>query len=128
LLNADELLNNRNTDLPYTEAKTEVVIDRIKGTATPRQIERVPAGVEFEFEIIFNVWNSVSNEMFVGEEEGLGILSKGMGLLEMDYLGGKGSRGSGHIKFIVNKVIIYDLVNEKEINNDYLQKYFHRFL
>ena len=35
------------TDLPFTEAKTEVSIDRVTSAANPRQIERVPAGAAF---------------------------------------------------------------------------------
>ena len=33
-----------NTDLPYTESKTEVAMDRITAKANPRTFERVPAG------------------------------------------------------------------------------------
>lgn len=42
-----------NTDLPYTESKTEVAIDRITAKANPRTFERLPAGaiqVEYGFE------------------------------------------------------------------------------
>ena len=41
-----EALQER-TDLPYTEAKTEVSIDRVTSAANPRQLERVPAGAVF---------------------------------------------------------------------------------
>src|SRR5690606_15357641 len=54
LLNADYLLGK--TDMPYTEGKTEVVIDRIKSSANPRQIERVPAGAEFGLNMVLNIW------------------------------------------------------------------------
>jgi CRISPR-associated protein Csm3 len=36
-----------NTDLPYTESKTEVAIDRVTAKANPRTFERVPAGAKF---------------------------------------------------------------------------------
>ena len=36
-----------DTDMPYTEVKTEVAIDRITSAATPRQNERVPAEATF---------------------------------------------------------------------------------
>jgi CRISPR-associated protein Csm3 len=39
----------------YTEWKFENAIDRITSAANPRQIERVPRGAEFEFELIYNV-------------------------------------------------------------------------
>ena len=40
------------TDLIVSEAKYENVIDRQKGTASnPRQTERVPAGIKFDYDI-----------------------------------------------------------------------------
>lgn len=86
------LLEKAETDLLYTDVKTEVVIDRITSQATPRQIERVPAGSEFEFSMIFNV--------FVKEDLGfLKYVFQAMTLLEDDSIGGQGSRGYGRIKF-----------------------------
>ena len=86
------LKDNPNTDMPYTEVKTEVVIDRLTSKATPRQLERVPAGAEFEFEFVYSVYNKQDvdwlKQVFVG-----------MDLLEGDFLGGQGSRGSGQIRF-----------------------------
>ncbi|MGB3619167.1 MAG: type III-A CRISPR-associated RAMP protein Csm3, partial [Catalinimonas sp.] len=58
LLNADQL---QNTDLPFTEAKTEVVIDRITSAAMPRTVERVPAGAEFALNIVVNVFETDSH-------------------------------------------------------------------
>jgi CRISPR-associated protein Csm3 len=79
--------------LPYTEIKAENRINRITGTAeNPRFTERVPAGAEFDFRITLKIY---SNE----DEKLLDILLKGMKLLELDYLGGCGSRGYGRIKF-----------------------------
>jgi len=40
-------LQKLRTDLPFTEVKTEVAIDRVTSAASPRQMERVPAGVVF---------------------------------------------------------------------------------
>jgi CRISPR-associated protein Csm3 len=75
------------------EIKTENTIDRVKGTAKhPRQTERVPAGVEFDFEIKVKVLEGDDEETFKK------IIEKGLNLLEMDYLGGNGSRGYGRIK------------------------------
>ena len=78
----------------YTEIKTENVIDRLTSAANPRKIERVPAGVVFEFELIYNVFDGDDEKLF---EE---IVLKGLRLLEDDYIGGMGSRGYGKIKFI----------------------------
>ena len=81
-------------DMPYTESKSENVIDRVKGTAEhPRQIERVPAGVSFEVEFVINVWNTDTESDFKA------MLEKGIRLIENDYIGGSGSRGYGQVKF-----------------------------
>ena len=91
---AERLKNCNNLDMPYTEAKWENVIDRVKGTAEhPRQMERIPAGVFFELEFVINVWDTD------GDGKGLvELLEKGITALENDYLGGSGSRGYGQIK------------------------------
>ena len=83
-----------NTDLPYTESKTEVCIDRITAKATPRTFERVPAGAKFKFEMILNIYD--------GEDEAQlkATLKQAVTLLQDDYLGGQGSRGYGQVRII----------------------------
>lgn len=77
-----------------TEVKSENRIDRIKGTAEhPRFIERVPEGTEFDFLITFKVLDESDAEFF---DE---YLLAGLKLLELDAIGGSGSRGYGRIKF-----------------------------
>ena len=82
-----------NTDLPYTESKTEVAIDRITAKANPRTFERVPAGAKFKLNMVLNI--------FEGEDEVKlkDTLTQAIALLEDDYLGGHGSRGYGQVKF-----------------------------
>lgn len=75
------------------EVKFENSINRITAVATPRQIERVPAGAEFAFSIIYNV--EVMDEAVADMQ----LLSNGLKLLQMDYLGGNGSRGYGRVSF-----------------------------
>lgn len=76
----------------FTEVKSENRINRIRGVAEhPRFTERVPAGAEFDF--------SVSLKEFEGDGDLLGFLFEGLRLLEMDSLGGSGSRGYGRICF-----------------------------
>ncbi len=79
-------------DMPYSEVKTEVVIDRITSRAMPRQIERVPAGTVFNMEIVLNIYH--------GDDEAamLKDILKALCLVQDDYLGGSGSRGSGQVK------------------------------
>lgn len=82
----------RERNLPYTEIKAENRINRITGTAEhPRFTERVPRGAKFEFKVTFKV-------LAEGDEALFEELLKGLKLLELDYLGGSGSRGYGRIK------------------------------
>lgn len=82
----------KDLELEYTEVKWENVIDRITSAANPRQMERVPPSAEFEFEMIYNVFNDE-------DKQNLKHLYKAMELLEHDYLGGQGTRGYGKIVF-----------------------------
>ena len=91
-----------DTDMPYTEIKTEVAIDRITSAATPRQGERVPAEATFgPLEMVYSLYTLDSDsEGSVDREIALfDTVLMGMELLEDDYLGGSGSRGSGKIAF-----------------------------
>lgn len=84
----------RNTDLYLTEAKTEVAIDRITANANPRTNERIPKGVTFDFEAILNIFSTDD------EQQLRDSFKKAVNLLADDYLGGHGSRGYGHIRFV----------------------------
>lgn len=96
LLNPDAL---KGTDLPFTEAKTEVVIDRITSAAMPRSFERVPAGAKFGLNIILNIFDEDPHKDKLQE-----LTYKALQLVQDDYLGGSGSRGSGQVKFKINSV------------------------
>jgi CRISPR-associated protein Csm3 len=87
-----EDLEKIDTGLKYTEWKFENVIDRITAQATPRQIERVPAGSVFKLEIIYNIENKEN------AESDLRNIEKCLELLKDDFLGGQGSRGYGKIE------------------------------
>lgn len=82
-----------NTDLPYTESKTEVAIDRVTAKAMPRTFERVPAGAKFKLNMVLNVFEGED------EKELKKTLKQAIELLQDDYLGGHGSRGYGQIEF-----------------------------
>lgn len=96
---AATLQNETHTDLPFTEVKTEVAIDRVTSVATPRQMERVPAGVVFApGMMVYSIYAGADCD----PEEDVRLLATvfdGMRLLEDDYLGGLGSRGSGQVHF-----------------------------
>lgn len=87
MTNADKLKN-----VGVTEIKSENTISRADSTANPRQIERVIPGALFDVVITYNFIDADE------ADEDLRLLAKAMKLLEVDYLGGHGSRGSGRVK------------------------------
>lgn len=93
LSNADELdsLGVRS----YTEVKFENTIDRITAEANPRQIERAIRTSTFDFELIYEITDENENQV----EEDFKVIRDGLKLLELDYLGGSGSRGYGKVAF-----------------------------
>ena len=96
---AAALESSAHTDLPYTEVKTEVSIDRVTSAANPRQMERVPAGSVFgPAEMVYSIYTGDECDP-VADTARLKTVVEGMQLLEDDYLGGLGSRGSGKIRF-----------------------------
>jgi CRISPR-associated protein Csm3 len=93
-LDADWVKDVREDNLPLTEIKSENSINRISGTATnPRQTERVPAGAKFTFRLSFKCLSEKDEQSLIP------IVLDGLKLLEMDSLGGSGSRGYGKVKF-----------------------------
>ena len=82
---------------PYTERKWENTINRITAMANPRQMERVPAGAEFDFQIVYRIFDTgdggaIDHRLFKHVLEGLL-------LVQNDALGGSGSRGYGRVEF-----------------------------
>ncbi|MER3459031.1 MAG: type III-A CRISPR-associated RAMP protein Csm3, partial [Chloroflexota bacterium] len=95
---ARKLEESGRTDLPYTEVKTEVSIDRVTSAANPRQMERVPAGTEFgQAELVYSIYSGDGCDKKCDIER-LRVVVEGLRLLEDDYLGGLGSRGSGKVR------------------------------
>lgn len=96
---ADDLERSGRTDLPYTEVKTEVSIDRITSQANLRQMERVPAGARFcGGEIVYTIYQGHDCDANKDIDR-LRTLVEGLQLVEDDYLGGLGTRGSGKVCF-----------------------------
>jgi len=88
-----EKMDKANTELRYAELKTEVAIDRVTSAATPRTIERVPAGAVFgPVELVYGVYEKADYKR-------LKVVIDALQLVEDDYLGGSGSRGSGKVCF-----------------------------
>ena len=96
----DKMFSDAVLETPYTEAKYENTIERATGKTIGgglRQIERVPVGAKFNFEIIINQFEGDDFEEMVNK------LKEGIELLENNYLGGSGTRGYGKVKFIYNE-------------------------
>lgn len=116
LKNADEL-EKKNLDLGYTEIKFENTINRATAVANPRQLERVPAGAIFEFRLIYNAIKSEKDNIV----EDFILISSGIKALQLDYLGGSGTRGYGKVSFSNFKVEKASLT-ENDINIDNIIK------
>ncbi len=101
--NADKLKN-----VGVTEIKSENTISRADSKANPRQIERVIPGALFGVVITYNYTSADE------ADEDLRLLAKAMKLLEVDYLGGHGSRGSGRVKLRNFSVDNLDIDDDKQ--------------
>lgn len=86
-------LEKIDTGLYMTEWKFENGLDRVTAAANPRQLERVPAGAKFHFEMVYTVEDQEQ------AAEDLKNLAIALAILEDDALGGHGSRGYGKVRF-----------------------------
>lgn len=88
----------REDNFSLTEVKSENRINRISGTATdPRQTERVPAGAKFDFRLSIKRLDGDGDDL-------LNTVLQGLKLLELDSVGGSGSRGYGKVRFVNLKI------------------------
>lgn len=117
-------------EFEYSDVKWENVIDRRTGAAKGgglRQMERVPKGAAFDFEIVYDIYSDYSKSSTSAPDENklqehLEALADAMELLQDDYLGGQGSRGYGKVVFDIEekdvtlKMILktYEVVKSKE--------------
>ena len=117
LFNPEGLLED---GLHITETKMENAIDRLTSAAHPRTFERVPAGAEFEFEMIYRIETlepdatpekgNLSVDSARVKEDVTNLLTA-MDILEKDGIGGNISRGYGRIEFYVQNFQGFDLQN-----------------
>ena len=92
----DAKLCDDSVDFANTEAKTEVTMDRKTMSAAkagPRTQERIPSGAKFDFEVAIRVFEGDDEKKFVER------LKEAMKIVEMEYLGGSGTRWYGKVKF-----------------------------
>lgn len=81
--------------LYFSEIKSENIINRDTGVAADRGLrtqERVPAGTEFNMNLIIKIFEGDDKDKI------LGLVKKGLDLLQKDYLGSSGSRGYGQVE------------------------------
>ena len=104
-LNVKKFTDGLSSDLlefDFSGIKVENTINRKEGTALhPRQIERVPAGAEFDFEIVYDGYEVDGSENQIDED--IKMMKKAMLMLQDDYIGGNGSRGYGKIEFLIDE-------------------------
>lgn len=81
--------------IKLSEEKAENTINRVSVMANPRFMERVPSGVEFDFEVIIRDLADDEKQKQLFED----TITLGLLLLQNDALGGGGSRGNGKIEF-----------------------------
>lgn len=90
-----ELLEKIDTGLYLTELKFENTLDRLTSAATPRQLERIPRGTRFNFRFFYNLDEPLDAPLISLDIREIFSLLQ---LLDDDFLGGSGSRGSGRVK------------------------------
>ena len=95
--------DSKYLDFEFTQIKTENKIIREKGSAEhPRQVERIPGGSEFVLKMIVDIFegdNLIST---------VNLLKKSFLLIELDYVGGHGSKGSGEVKIELSDIQCHD--------------------
>lgn len=110
LLFSDMFLEDRDSLESPVEIKFENSINRLTAVANPRQLERVIPGTKFSFRLLYELKDTSEREKekhpeYYQETEEVWIfrdfrcLMDGMKLLELDYLGGSGTRGYGQVWF-----------------------------
>lgn len=109
LTNKDQLIKSGG----MTEVKFENTINRQTAIANPRQIERVVRGAEFGLRIVYDVLDE--SEL----EADFNNIARAFALLEMDYLGGHGTRGSGRVKI---KNLTVSQTSASEVSEEQLDK------
>lgn len=91
-----------DSELQFTEIKSENGINRVTSAANPRFIERVAAGSRFEFEMIYSVFRIQENEdaaVLEAANADLDNLRMALFMLEHNFIGKSGSRGYGRVQF-----------------------------
>ncbi|NTW70350.1 MAG: type III-A CRISPR-associated RAMP protein Csm3 [Chlorobiaceae bacterium] len=97
-----------DNDLPVTEAKMEIVVDRITAHAVPRTIERVPSGARFAFAVVYRVqevadWPDAVKNVPDDLKNILWALKE---IQNHDGLGGNTARGHGVVRLHLRSMTV----------------------
>jgi CRISPR-associated protein Csm3 len=100
-LSEECLIKHREGNLIYLEDKVENRINRLTGAAIdPRHIERVPAGLVFDFGLTYKIFEIDAADITNNKDEtNWQEVLNALYYLQEDALGGSGSRGYGKIEF-----------------------------
>ena len=110
LIFSDLFLAEQDSLESPVEVKFENSINRLTAVANPRQLERVIPGTQFNLKLLYELKDTTDrekekrSEYYQGSEEewilkDFQSLIDGMKLLELDYIGGSGTRGYGQVRF-----------------------------
>jgi len=101
-LSEDDCKKYEENELVCLEDKVENRINRLTGTADPRHMERVPAGLKFDFGLTYKIFeiDETENDENNTDEKNWDEVVNALYYLQEDALGGSGSRGYGKIEFI----------------------------
>jgi len=117
LTNADDL-KDISSELLYAEWKAENALDRVTAASNPRNMERVPRGAIFDLEIIYAVFDGRQSIL----KEDLNNLLSTFKMLQLDALGGSGSRGYGKVKIVLSSVSFKKFDNTEEKEKNYIDE------
>lgn len=135
LIFSDLFLAEQDSLESPVEVKFENSINRLTAVANPRQLERVIPGTQFNLKLLYELKDTTDrekekhSEYYQGAEEewilkDFQSLIDGMKLLELDYLGGSGTRGYGQVRFCnLSAGLVYgdeDLEKYADLLNDQL--------
>jgi len=120
LYTAETRKNFIKSNLPITEAKMEIAVDRITAQALPRTIERVPSGARFEFSIVYRVQQDEKRPDALGNvQEDLTHILWALEEIEThDGLGGNTARGHGQVKFHLRSMTVKRYGNGNDVVAD----------
>jgi CRISPR-associated protein Csm3 len=100
-----------------SEEKYENSINRANAMAVPRSIERIPAGMKFNLEMVYSIYDTDGGKTDI---ENIKYVKEFLREIQNNTLGGSGHRGSGKVKF--NNLKIFDTesrtIEDFDINSD----------